>query len=226
MQQRPAIEVIELGDEGLRAVVVDHFARDPERWRQDAADADYRALGDFYPGLRAPVPRDYLADVGPLLAAVLQKAFGCSVRMSVERALYSIVSTQPGELGLAQRIPHIDSADFGHFAMVHYLSHEDWGGTAFYRHRATGLAAITPELHRAYLDRIEREFARAGAPPAGYIEGDTDQFERIGLVGHRFNRAVIYPGNVLHCSATRNDAAHPRDPLVGRLTVAAFLLAR
>lgn len=160
-----------------------------------------------------------------MLGALLREVYGCVERMTVEGALFSIVSTPPDELQLGQRIPHIDSVESTRFAMVHYLSHTDWGGTAFYRHRSTGFEAIDEGRHRTFLDRLEGEFSSQGEPPTGYIEGDTSFFERIGHVAHRFNRAVLYPSNLLHCSATGNGVTCPDDPLLGRLTVAAFLLA-
>ncbi len=110
--------------------------------------------------------------------------------------------------------------------MVHYLSHQDYGGTAFYRHKATGFEAITPDRHRAFLDRLEQEFAENGEPEAGYIAGDTPLFAQISSVEHAYNRAVIYAGNLLHCSMTRNDMHYPDAAETGRLTIAAFMLAR
>lgn len=226
MAERRSIEVLELGHGRHPVVVIDGLSQEPEQWRTAASSADYRVLGDYYPGRRAQVPQAYLSQVGPVVGAVLREVYGIVGRMSVERALFSIVSTEPSELHLAQRIPHIDSAEAGRFAMVHYLSHADWGGTAFYRHRGSGYEAVDQSRHRAYLDRLESEFATMGEPKPAYIDGDTALFERIGHVPHRFNRALLYPSNLLHCSATGNATACPDDPRNGRLTVAAFLLAR
>lgn len=226
MTNRARIELHTIGAESVPVVVVDGFARDPEYLRELANAAKFQPMGDFYPGRRAPVPQCYFEDVGQLLGGIFQRAYACSAKMSVERALYSIVSTPPAELSIAQRIPHIDNIGTDQFAMVHYLSHEDFGGTGFYRHRETGFETITSDRHRLYLDRLEQDFSEKGKPKPGYIEGDTALFEQIGLIEHRYNRAVIYPGNLLHCSLTRNDLFYPDDPLAGRLTIAAFMLAR
>ncbi|MBK8376290.1 DUF6445 family protein [Sphingorhabdus sp.] len=226
MEWQPKIEVRSVGDKGQTVVVIDGFARDPERWREAAMAADYRTMGDYYPGRRAHAPKAYFDDVGPLLGAIFRKAFGCSAHMSVDRALYSIVSTPPVQLNLAQRVPHIDNSEPDRFAMVHYLSHQDLGGTGFYRHKASGFETVTPDRHRLYLDQLEQDFARTGEPEPGYIEGDTDLFVQTGAVDHAYNRAVLYPGNLLHCSLTRNDCDYPDDPRLGRLTIAAFMLAR
>ncbi len=51
-------------------------------------------------------------------------------------------------------------------------------------------------------------------------------FARIGAVNHAYNRTVIYAGNLLHCSMTRDDVYHTDDAEKGRLTIAAFMLAR
>lgn len=226
MEPRPSLEMLELGNEGRPAVIIDNFCEDPEHWREMATKAEYRVMGEYYPGRRAPVPPAYLEAVAPLLGAIFRNIFGCNEKMSVQRALYSIVSTPPAGLALVQRIPHVDGVETDRFAMVHYLSHEDWGGTAFYRHRASGFESITAARHTSYIALLMRQFAQTGEPDPAYIEGDTALFERIGLVEHRFNRAILYPSNLLHCSATANYEVFPEDPLTGRLTVAAFMSAR
>lgn len=226
MKSQPQITLHRFGSDSVPVVVVDGFARDPDRWKVQANSQVYKVMGDFFPGRRSPVPSAYFEDVGPLLGGILRSAFGCKKHMSVERALYSIVSTPPAQLKLGQRVPHIDNTEPDRFAMVHYLSPEVFEGTAFYRHRSTGFEVITQESHQFFVDRLAQEFSETGVPKAQYIEGDTPLFQQIGRVDYRYNRAVIYPGNLLHCSLTRNDRLHPDDPLTGRLTVAAFMLAR
>lgn len=226
MARQRSIEVREIGAEGALAVVVDDFAADPHRWRKEASDREYRAMGDFYPGGRAAVPAAYFSDVGPVLGEIFRNVFGCTGRMSIQRALYSIASTPRNELGLAQRIPHFDETATGHFAMVHYLSLDDLGGTAFYRHRSTGFESVSAERHRNYLDRLTDDFRVHGEPAPAYICGDTPLFEQTTLVEHRFNRAVVYPASLLHCSQLQQGLALDPDPLCGRLTIAAFMLAR
>jgi hypothetical protein len=223
MNAEPQIELRRIGREGRVIAIVDDFARDPDRLRELAAFADYQPRGEYYPGRRAPVPPEYFNDVGPLLTALFQRMAPAS-RLGVERALFALISTPPAELGLAQRVPHIDTADPSRFAIVHYLGLEDQGGTAFYRHRSTGFEAITPDRHRPYLDTLEGDFAARGEPLPGYIVGDTALFERIELVPYRFNRAVIYPGNLLHCSANDDSMILADDPATGRLTVTSFLV--
>jgi hypothetical protein len=136
------------------------------------------------------------------------------------------VTTPPGELDQAQRLPHVDTIDPGRVALVHYLALDDVGGTAFFRHRATGFETISAARAATYRARLDMELRDAGAVPTGYITDDTALFERIALAEARFNRAVIYPSALLHSGAIRADAPLDPDPATGRLTITAFLAAK
>lgn len=221
----PAISVERVGREGVPVVVVDGFAPDPDGLVAEAAGARLGPPGSHYPGLRAPVGPAYRAQVGPLLAAAAKRVFGFGQRLTIDRTLFSLAVTPPAALTLPQRLPHIDDVAPGKLAVVHYLSHADWGGTAFYRHRATGFETIGPDRHRRYLDVLAADLAAHGEPPPGYIMGQTPLFAPIAAVAPRFNRAILYPGNLLHCAAIANDRPPPDDLATGRLTIASFLTA-
>ncbi|MFA6123483.1 DUF6445 family protein [Sphingomonas sp.] len=214
-----------VGKEKEPVVVIDAFAQDPARLVATALAAPLGTLGAYYPGVRAPVGRDYCAEVGPLLAGAARRVFGFTQRLSFDRALFSLTLTPPAELTLAQRLPHIDDVAPERLAVVHYLSPQDWGGTRFYRHRTTGFETIGPDRHRSYLDQLADDLRRCGEPPPGYIAGATALFEPIGHVPARFNRAVLYRSNLLHCAAIDNACILPADPATGRLTIASFLTA-
>lgn len=222
---RPSIEIIDLGEDAGPITVVDRFSGEPDRWREGAFAAAYAARGDYYPGRRMPVDPAYFKQLGPRLGSIVQMVYHRRRAMRIHRGLYSIVSTPPHALSLAQRIPHIDDIADGRFAMIHYLSTKPFGGTAFFRHRSTGFARIPPARHHRYLAALERDFAQHGIPEADYIAGDTPLFERIGKVDFAYDRAVIYPGNLLHCSIAATGIDHPDDPAGGRLTIASFFSA-
>ncbi|MDZ4307841.1 DUF6445 family protein [Allopontixanthobacter sp.] len=229
MTAKPHVKVIELPGADCPVAIIDGFATAPERWRQEAAgdnDGDgYAFRGDFYPGKRKPVGPAYFQDVGARLGMIVQSVFGCSRALKIDRALYSIVSTPDAQLSPAQRIPHIDDVATDSFAMVHYLAHSAFGGTAFYRHRSTGLARIPVHRHAEYLHSLEHDFAVHGHPRPDYIKGATSIFDQIFSVEFAFNRAIIYPGNLLHCSVVPGAIRHPDSPAIGRLTIAAFFRA-
>lgn len=220
---QPHIRVETIGAEAQPVVVIDDFSPDPEALIEAAAEAAFEPLGPYYPGLRAPVGRDYFNGLNQTLATVAREVFGASDRLAVDRALWSISTTPPGELSLPQRIPHIDNTDPNKLAIIHYLSRTDLGGTAFYRQRSTGFETVTPERHRPFLDALQADFAAHGEPAPAYIAGDTALFEQTAAFEPVFNRALIYRGALLHCALLPNDVVLPADPVTGRLTVAAFL---
>lgn len=218
----PRISTEYVGREREPVVIIDDFAPDPDALVEAAAACDFRPLGEYYPGPRVPAPPSYLPSVGAVLAEVLRDRFGFRERLSVRRALFSLVTTPPSALSLAQRIPHVDAVDPGAIAIVHYLSAAPLGGTAFYRHRATGFETIDTDRQRHFLTTLKAEFAASGEPAPGYIDGDTAQFERISLAEPAWNRAVIYRGSLLHCAQVPAAAISP-DVRTGRLTIASFL---
>ncbi len=222
----PLIHVERIGDEGEPVVVVERFSPHPDRLVAEAASIPFEVMGEFYPGVRARASRLYLEELAPILAPVVREVFGYRDRLTFERALYSMVTTPPDRLSLAQRIPHIDGVEEGMIAILHYLSPEDRGGTGFYRHISTGFETVDAARHRPYLEALQADFARHGEPASGYIEGDTAIFSRIAYFAPTYNRALIYRSSLLHCAAVAGDAPLPAAARAGRLTIASFLSAR
>lgn len=218
-----AIRVDHVGKEREPVVVVENFSPDPEALIAAAEGLPFAPMGQYYPGIRAPVTPAYFEGLAPVVTPVMRELFGARERIGFTRALYSLATTPPAALTLAQRIPHIDGVAEGMIAIVHYLAHEDQGGTAFYRHRSTGFETVDAARHRAYLDALRRDFAEQGEPAPAYIQGDTALFAQIARYDAVFNRALIYRSSLLHCAVLPNDRALPGTVRGGRLTVASFL---
>lgn len=218
----PEILARRIGTERQPVAIVDGFHPDPNALRAFAAAAPFGAARNHYPGIRAELPADYFAQVRPALLRVLAGVFDEAGAPGLIDASFSIVTTPPEALSLAQRLPHVDATEAGRIALVHYLSIGDEGGTAFYRHRATGLEALDPVRAPTYRAVLGAELIGRD-PPAGYIAGDTPLFEQTAMVEARFNRAVIYRSAMLHSGAIAPDANLSADPASGRLTVTAFL---
>jgi Family of unknown function (DUF6445) len=51
-------------------------------------------------------------------------------------------------------------------------------------------------------------------------------FEQVAAFEGRYNRALLYPSNALHCANIPDDLTLSDDPEVGRLTVNTFLMGR
>jgi hypothetical protein len=220
---KPDIVARRIGAEGQAIAIVDGFHPDPDSLRAAAVAAAFEPGRHHYPGIRAALPADYFAQVRPALVPVLREVLGVA-GVELLDASFSIVTTPRGELGIEQRLPHIDAVQPGRIALVHYLAREGGDGTGFFRHRATGFETIDATRCAGYLATLNAEL-RADPPTAAYPFGDTALFERIAHVEARYNRAVIYRSALLHSGAIMPEAALDPDPAAGRLTVTAFLSA-
>lgn len=217
-----AVRVGSIGDEAQPLAVLDGFAANPDALRAFAAAAAFEPGRQHYPGVRAALPETYLAEQLPLIATAAVEAFGRSGPIEVIDASFSIVATATDALSIAQRLPHVDAFDEDRIALVHYLSPRR-GGTAFYRHRATGFETVTEARREIFFRHLDTELRHGGPPAPAYIDGDTPLFERIHAAEACYNRALLYRSWNLHSGAIAADAALSADPAEGRLTVTAFL---
>lgn len=222
-----SVQTFSVGRERQPVLVIDHVLEDPaalvETIAETCAFHPMKPGGNFYPGLRAPAPAAYVRDLCAALRPVVGASFGIPPQ-GVARitCALSLLTLKPEELVLAQRLPHFDTADGGQIAVLHYLCGPSHGGTAFYRHRATGFETITPERIAPYVAALEAEVA-ATPPPQAYVAGDTPLFEQIGAVEARFDRLVIYRSRLLHSGTPTAGADLSPDPRRGRLTANTFL---
>lgn len=214
--------VTEVGHDREPVLLIDRFLAEPQALVDAAAASTFApAWGPAggYPGMRAPAPLDYVEDTVRALAAPIAQAFALpGARPRRAECTFSLVTLPPGQLAPAQRAPHIDTAEAHQFAILHYLCDARFGGTAFFRHRATGFEAITTERLAAY------EAARAGETAGeGYAAGDDAAFERIGAVDCAFDRLVVYRSHLLHSGLIPDPRLLADDPRRGRLTANIFL---
>lgn len=221
---RPAIASRAIGREEQPIVVIDGFAPDPDALRAAAIATRFGPAGNHYPGIRAPLPTDYLADAHPVIEAALAEMLGRPVRANVIDASFSVVTTPAAALTMAQSLPHCDAFGAERIALVHYLSPEGGDGTAFFRHRSTGFETVDEARKPAYFERLNAEVREGNARPMGYIAGDTSLFECTAIADARYNRALLYRSYMLHSGAIAVDARLSPNPAIGRLTVTAFLI--
>lgn len=182
----------------------------------------WTASGGF-PGLRAPAPLNYVGALVRALSPVVEQTFDLGrVKLARAECNFSLVTLRPEELKPLQRIPHADTADPLQFAILHYLCGPRFGGTAFYRHRATGFETLRPERLAAFEAVRDRELADSAAE-AAYIVGDTPHYERIAAADARFDRVIVYRSRTLHSGLIATDAPLSADPRSGRLTANIFV---
>lgn len=205
-----------------RLVTIDDLLAYPEHVISEAYLQKFAKISPQYPGARAAlgpaVCAQWLVQLSPLLDQWFGP-YGCAWAMT---GWYSIVTTPPAQLQPIQRLPHIDGTDPTQVAMMLYLHRTGHGGTAFFRHRATGLEALTAADYPRYAAALQADVARTGLPPAAYTTDGAPHFERTHVVPGHFNSAVFYRGNILHSGVIDNAAPLSADPREGRLTINAF----
>jgi hypothetical protein len=219
----PTITIHRQGLEGQPVIVVDDFASEPDRLIDDAEMLHFLPIGDYYPGVRAPVPGRLVTRMLSGVADLIRDTFETDDALDRFEAFYSLVTTAPQALRPIQRLPHFDGVEPGRLAVLLFLCREDQGGTAFYRHRATGFETVNAARLTAFDAALRTDVNRHGLPRARYISGDTPLYEQIARYDGRFNRALIYRGHTLHCADVPDRATLSGDPRVGRLTVNVFL---
>lgn len=219
--------VEQLGLEREPLLILDGVMQRPEALVDYAArevnfSPAWTASGGF-PGLRAPAPLDYVGTLVRSLSPIVEKAFGLErVKLARAECNLSLVTLQPEELTPLQRIPHADTADPLQFAFLHYLCGPSFGGTAFYRHRATGFETLQPDRLAAFEAIRARELDESPPDPA-YIVGDTPQYQRIAAAEARFDRLIVYRSRTLHSGLIAPHARLSADPREGRLTANIFV---
>ena len=195
-----------------------------ERLVRKAARSHFVPIGKMFPGIRARAPVNYENLLESLLLPRLQTCFGITPGTLVfPLCHYSLVTRPPETLSFLQRIPHFDSTAANGLATVHYLFHDQWGGTAFYRHRKTRFEYIDESRLDGYSRSLRQEEAETDVPAAGYISGDTPLFEQIAKVDGVFNRMIVYKRNSLHCGSIDSGNVPSADPRAGRLSINSFI---
>ena len=122
------------GNEKQAVIIIDNFARDPEKLKHTAALQQFSIMGPYYPGIRLALPHSTVDDFTRELSPLIMGVFGIN-HFDIVESFYSLVTTQPEMLMPIQRLPHFDGLDAGRLALLHYLGKPEQGGTAFYRHR-------------------------------------------------------------------------------------------
>lgn len=186
---------------------------------------DYSLRSFYYPGVRSSAPPEYAHAIVAKLEQLICQTFNLSSTLNITDSTFSLIATPASKLVPFQRVPHFDSNDPNRLALLHYLCGPKHGGTSFYRHRSTGIEEITGENQAMYTSAVNAEVKSLGMPPAQFIDGDTNLFERIAKYECTFNRVLIYRGRLLHSVNAPVTETPSTDPRTGRLTVNTFLLA-
>jgi hypothetical protein len=222
-------ELRRVGYEQNPVVVIDGFSGAVEEIGRlaDALAPFPSTQGNYYPGVRRPIGEDdesahaYVVETCNRAAPFIGGAFDFE-NFDLNEASFSLVTLQPKDLKPVQRAPHFDSPVPGILAILHYIRVPEGSGTAFYRHRATGIERVTVENVHRLATQAADELTKL-APDSGYIN-DSDQFyEQIASIEAIPDRLIIYPGNLLHSGVIPPGMSFSADPRSGRLTANIFI---
>ena len=213
-------------------VIVDNFTGDPEAVARIAESlAPFPPIeGNYYPGVRRMIGEEdrdahaYVLNACERAAPFIGGAFGVG-GFDLHEASFSVVTVRPDQLQEVQRRPHFDSSDQSLFALLHYLRVPPDSGTAFYRHRSTGIERITNGNLNRFLAASEREL-ETRPPGPGYMAGSDDFFEQIAQVEAVPDRLIMYHGSLLHSGVIPEGMNFSSDPRQGRLTANLFIIGR
>ncbi|MDC7684546.1 DUF6445 family protein [Asticcacaulis sp. BYS171W] len=215
-----------IGAEQEPLIVIDDVFKHPDRVVAYAAHtALFGPAGAAYPGQRAAVP-EYLNQVlFYALQSITLQVFGISEHdeMSMTSS-FAMVTQSSDQLSPSQRIPHFDAPDAKALAVVIYMCDPGWGGTSFYRHRASGFETVSPERVVSYTRQLDAEGAQTDLASRSSDLRD-DVFARIHSVEARFNRLILYRSRQLHAADVTADRMPSDNPAEGRLTITSFLKA-
>jgi hypothetical protein len=218
LHQKAQIRVDKVGRAGAPVIVIDNFLLDADRMVDYAAtEARFGPAAALYPGIQAPIPSPYPLFAHFFTRTLIPENFGLGALDVVDcRSNFSLMLKSADQVGVRQRLPHMDLVEPNHIVLLHYLFDDASGGTSFYRHRATGFEIMEKPEREIYEAALKEEIARH--PQSDYIHGDTEIFERIAGYEAVFNRAIIYRSNCLHAAMVQPGFVGSDDPRTGRLT--------
>ncbi|ESQ77456.1 DUF6445 family protein [Asticcacaulis sp. AC402] len=222
LNPNPHIEIWKFGHDNEPVFIADNVLADPDALLASARMDSFGAppQKSWYPGLVAPVPDLYRKIVLDVLRRPMAQVFGMHPDYNAgSYGFFGLTTQGPDDMSPNQVAPHTDTHRLHSFATVHYLSHGDFGGTAFYRHKSTGFELITPSRSAKFAHFRRQELAERAGKPLSEIR---DLYEEIAYVEPRFNRLILYRAGQLHCAKMGEGIQLSKDPAAGRLTANLF----
>jgi len=223
LNQNASISSVKFGVENQPLLKVDSYQKDPQKLIDFAVGkSEFTPSGNFYPGIRMPLPISYLQALIHNLGPEIEAAFGVNVKQIKSGvAVFSIVTKPADELDFLQTIPHYDGLGKNKLAMIHYLCDKTEAGTSFYRHKDLGYDYIDDIRYDEYKGYIKEQFE--DNVTTEYMCKDTPEFEKIATYECVFNRLLIYKISSLHSAHLTKNYDFDPSPRTGRLTITSFM---
>ncbi|GGY62395.1 hypothetical protein GCM10011613_02350 [Cellvibrio zantedeschiae] len=230
LNENLSVKILNPNNPIQKIIIIDDILKQPNNLIAFAAANNFspyagHGTGKGYPGLRLTPPSDYSNTIVDFIKPLIRSEFAIpeNLEMGKSECALSLMTTKPEELGPLQCVPHFDTSNINQFAVLLYLCGQPHGGTAFYRHNATGLEFITPATKDRYLDMFFAELNEK-RPAQQYFSESNERFTKIGFLPAALNRMVIYRSCVIHSPYLIDPGRSINsDPRTGRLTVNTFV---
>lgn len=178
-------------------IVIDDFYADPDAVRAQAMAGVYDSTLAYYPGVHAQIDKAELAPLFAQVAAIVNAVSGPICDAAAFVSDFSFVTTPADQMLAAQKHPHVDGLPL---AGVAYLSPQLTIGTSFFRHIPTGLALVRdPDEQHLYGSWLAEH--GDATQPSSYAVDDHPTWQQLHTLEGRYNRMVMYPGNLFHSIA-------------------------
>lgn len=166
-------------------LVYDNFCPDPDRVRQSALNAGF----DTWNPNKGEVGSSVYEGMGfwgdhAIMMASLQRLMGGLV---VPNTMYFRVTNA----GMERAYIHSDRESGNHTCICYLTDHEEASGTAFFRHKRTGLAAMPSFAEMSEMGILEEL-------KEDMVSRDPDKWEQLDYVRGQKNRALIFNAPMFH----------------------------
>lgn len=186
---------------------------------------DWIPASSIYPGIWSKVPNGYGQALLEFIEPYVRQNFFTNELIEVKNIVstYAMAVTPQDQLQVRQRVPHFDSFEPRQLACVQYLCDNSFGGTGFYRHKATGIEKMDAERYPVYLEALRNDIDVLGEPAAEYCGDCHGSFEKIFECEAKLGRLLLYPSALLHSGLLNSAKNTERKPQNGRLTITSFI---
>lgn len=165
-------------------LVVDHFCDDPERVRASVYAAGF---GTWRPN-KGEVGSSVYEGMGFWGDhALMLRALTRSVGAVVPNSMFFRVTNE----GMERAYIHSDRECGAHTCVAYLSEHDTTSGTAFFRHKRTGLTEM-PSFQEMKESGLLDELR------ADMVSRDPDKWEQLDFVRGQYNRALIFPAPLFH----------------------------
>jgi len=170
----------------INLIITDNFYQNPDEVREYALSQEFSVRGN-YPGQRTP--------------PVFYDGLKNSIQYIIQQAGGKITQFEEFDYNTAFQYTTVKDKSWIHadqttmWAGVCYLTPNApiTAGTALYKHKSTGLyrAATNPDgsYNKELMDKIYEEDCN-----------DVSKWEMVDIVGNKYNRLVLYRGDLFHSS--------------------------